>query len=735
MHIEKEYALFSEEMQRLYLDFRPNLDLQLKFDSWENGFHMYRKAGDKWVRTDDDPGLPFLDASLDETDGNPDVLKFIKPIPKKLQHKLRRFIYYQFSLLKTVLKNDAAVELLDSNPVLLWLMVVNNRKGIISDIEFEQLLHQKQLEIIDRLYGRKRQAYVKFLKKVTSERYNAFDFDNIEFTIQSDAVFQMTLRRQQVSTRQLRLLKHFPDLRNFRLFEEFCWTGDDPDETLILDAAEIRQTIRDSIRLGRSLEITNTEMVVHNCQTFDQLRRLHNRWIQRLNRRWEEEREEREERNRERNKTLLETPFPQPPLEGTAYCVPLRTSDDLYEESSSMEHCVAGYLSDVLEGSSFIYRVLYPERCTLELRMTSSGIRRGQFKLKKNKTPSPESDLLVSDWFERKMLEKGQRSPAKTKGTPIILIGLGDIPIAFIKELDVPRGSTMARAFVGDRSKPSDQPVAASLFGDYWIQLSTAYMQGFPGKDAAVDDQAQVTGFRDLMKAVMGGASQVIVVGLLRKREDLGIALEIADLAKSLGINTTCAAPPEPASSDKQKPRLNWFERRILRKQFDNILIETITHRRRVNARDVLSSLLATMQLSLRNIGRSDKLPGLDDFYSGRKATFCHTVTIENANAFSGNELSARMIELLKLNKKMNRKSRCFIQLFKGALCRQEDFEHILDQIKMAIGDRLLSLDTVTTEDSATCTIRIYCIRTLGRGLKKVFETPWSYLFNRTRYK
>lgn len=66
-------------------------------------------------------------------------------------------------------------------------------------------------------------------------------------------------------------------------------------------------------------------------------------------------------------------PFPRPPYSGEDWIEPIRTPGELIREAEEQHNCVAAYIDDAREGRSSFYRVLAPERATLELRRRATG--------------------------------------------------------------------------------------------------------------------------------------------------------------------------------------------------------------------------------------------------------------------------------------------------------------------------------------------------------------------------
>lgn len=92
--------------------------------------------------------------------------------------------------------------------------------------------------------------------------------------------------------------------------------------------------------------------------------------------------------------------FPDPPLPGNQSIVPIRSVDQLIEEGSVMNNCVASYAHEVMTGESFIYRVLHPQRCTLSVEKSASGrMKIEEMKLFNNQVPDKATYAAVKEWI------------------------------------------------------------------------------------------------------------------------------------------------------------------------------------------------------------------------------------------------------------------------------------------------------------------------------------------------
>jgi hypothetical protein len=68
-------------------------------------------------------------------------------------------------------------------------------------------------------------------------------------------------------------------------------------------------------------------------------------------------------------------------------------------EGRLMHHCVGGYVQQAQSGCSFFYKVLKPQRGTLQLSITGEKVIIDQFKLACNEMLSEKSQFSVRQWL------------------------------------------------------------------------------------------------------------------------------------------------------------------------------------------------------------------------------------------------------------------------------------------------------------------------------------------------
>lgn len=107
-----------------------------------------------------------------------------------------------------------------------------------------------------------------------------------------------------------------------------------------------------------------------------------------------------EELNLHGPRAMESVEFPAPPIPGHDGIVPLTAPEMLLEEGRAQQNCVASYFRRVADGGEFIYRVLAPERATLQVVRTKQGWQMGQLSGVRNRAVSDSTRAAVLRWME-----------------------------------------------------------------------------------------------------------------------------------------------------------------------------------------------------------------------------------------------------------------------------------------------------------------------------------------------
>ena len=96
------------------------------------------------------------------------------------------------------------------------------------------------------------------------------------------------------------------------------------------------------------------------------------------------------------------TRLPSPPLRGTRDITPILTAAALFEEGRDQNNCVATYAERVRRRTTFIYRVLRPERATLSIVRGEDGDWRiDELECRSNTEVSAITRQSVESWLDQ----------------------------------------------------------------------------------------------------------------------------------------------------------------------------------------------------------------------------------------------------------------------------------------------------------------------------------------------
>lgn len=309
----------------------------------------------------------------------PNNLAWRKDFPADVLHALlsfeQRFSRHTFSSLWFVSRSEAAQQLLMSSPILMWLVMEHAKKNQLAPEQVWPLFSIKRTKILGLHDLPATKSTLNLTLKYHAEGFNADDIKVIKQLCQRiDS--RLLGRLNQVNRSLATWLLEQPHILKY----PFVYQLHNPD------TYALRTTLRDTLAMGAELNHRRTELQLHNCQTLDRLYALHDGLIEQF--------------NRHQINTKKNTIYPTCPLEESDKIIQVKTAYELMQEGTEMAHCVASYHKRVLNGEYFVFKVLAPERATLGLHFVRGELRIDQLHLKRNATPSKETQEAVYWWLK-----------------------------------------------------------------------------------------------------------------------------------------------------------------------------------------------------------------------------------------------------------------------------------------------------------------------------------------------
>ncbi|MBF0290004.1 MAG: PcfJ domain-containing protein [SAR324 cluster bacterium] len=316
-----------------------------------------------------------------------EIKKFAKAIPREL-YSLASYEHAQFAMLRVLRKlGNPAFDLFYSNPNLFFLIVSDHLDKDKPLHELEKLLYLKQHHILENLYSRQFcKEHVKFIGKLGAKK--KFSFANavqIKFALRHAEILGVARHFHKFDVAQLEPLLKFPYIRQSKFARNAIKLEKDRSEF-----ARFSELLEDVLLVGESLGYHQVEKQALNCNSVEKVEILHDRWTEKLN-----------AKNLENEKNNAVS-FPRCPFVKLPEDIQfISNSYELQLEGALMRHCVASYINGAINGQSYYFRILAPQRATLQIKKDRSGFQIAQMKLVCNRLPAKKTFKFVGNWLSQ----------------------------------------------------------------------------------------------------------------------------------------------------------------------------------------------------------------------------------------------------------------------------------------------------------------------------------------------
>jgi len=393
MLIDKNISKLNQQGE-LFINLHPYLDVKIKIGTWEQGLPFYSEKNGQWIANHYQSRITLLTNEHLNNKLLP-INHFLQTIPHWIVEKSMKYRYRQFNLLQTLSKYPSAVELFESAPNLLWLMVIEKENQQWSDEKIEKLLLQKRSSIINILFpgldplpkGLRKINRLKFINKIQLHDTSKQEFELIKQVISSINNIRAFYHWQKLPIHILAIIQTFPKLLGCRLLEEARQVKPINLAHCIGEYREVYQILLDIERMVQILDIKGIQRHYESAKSKQSLLKYHDRLVEQINK-------------DPVSASEYQIGFPEMPFKGTTDIVYIKNVYDLITEGQVMKHCVSSYIKDARQGISYFFKVLKPQRATLQLGLMGNDYEIRQFKLKSNNEPSDESWHIVRQWLK-----------------------------------------------------------------------------------------------------------------------------------------------------------------------------------------------------------------------------------------------------------------------------------------------------------------------------------------------
>ncbi|MEM6279742.1 MAG: PcfJ domain-containing protein [Verrucomicrobiota bacterium] len=318
-------------------------------------------------------------------------------MPKPFARVLEPFKTHQWPLLILLSHDRHALELAESNPALAFFLALR-MSGDVSLIESLRCCSMRQRDLMDVLGLPNSNRAVKLFRKITPASLNGDHWGSMldVFRRELEEAKSPLHHLEVINTGVIEILAH-PTASRVVGPNLLVEVGQDKAEN---HRGRVVHMITSTLEMQEDLRDEGSGPAKRNH--FPDLSRLR------------ETHEEVTKRYRRRIRQLIEANehdtdrFRNPPLPGIPGKIePITSAEGLVNEGEEQGNCVASYAQRVRQGSTFIYRVLTPERATLSIVKTShfSEWEIGELETKYNTEASSATEDSVQAWLDRHQCE------------------------------------------------------------------------------------------------------------------------------------------------------------------------------------------------------------------------------------------------------------------------------------------------------------------------------------------
>ncbi|MFK4753679.1 PcfJ domain-containing protein [Oceanobacter antarcticus] len=301
--------------------------------------------------------------------------------------KIFLFSYLQTAFIKVCTESSRGIQMLESNPCLLWLMLDYSIKYSLDRVQLHSWLGMKRKKIINKIVGMNFDGDEKFLTKIDPLTGESNELNLIMRMVTNPQIVSAYAHWSRIPIQVLYVAERYPALHGAQYLLDWCSSNYDRMSSYLPGSSALNKLTEDTIRVGKELNIKNSRSLVVACQTVDQLNKLHDSWVESL--------------NNSRRYYDPDIEFDRPDIQQCEGVKWISSANSLVSEGVVMGHCIATYVDKARLGKSIIYSVFYPERATLEITNRNGVFNIVEIKKEKNKEVSEETVNYVRDWLNQ----------------------------------------------------------------------------------------------------------------------------------------------------------------------------------------------------------------------------------------------------------------------------------------------------------------------------------------------
>jgi len=413
------------ESDALLIETYENNGRRLHLDSWEKGLVLHIEE-EHFIRNDQTNLSLFTPEQAPRRQNMSDSLNlFTSRIPAEIMMFVYPISFAQLQTLQIFRHGGTdAVELFKKAPALMWLMACDVLYNRISLRHAVNLVKGRHIDIIKSIRADYTKKHLKLVNKIIPFHYCKKELRILNQILKDDNLLSNLRHLPRIVLPWVEIVLDAPDIQTIAYIQKELSDTNGSKYRLML----AKTMCESCLQIGKEAGLPNVKHILRNCQTLSELTALADRWHGRYNKklqkqlatysrekeavevlnltiRAEEERQRQQRRERKRleqeqRQKKRKEGFPKPPIPGNKFIVPITTSSELKHEGKVMNNCVETYEDKILFKNSYIYKVYYPGRCTLEV-VGRQYCSIGELKAKSNFKPHKIVHQYVQEWINK----------------------------------------------------------------------------------------------------------------------------------------------------------------------------------------------------------------------------------------------------------------------------------------------------------------------------------------------
>lgn len=394
--MDSKIVMVQDSQDNLVVEIRSPVESTFRYRNWSHGFRLEYWSEGQWEPETMDSGVPLLQLARFHVD-NPSLQAFVAMIPADIRQAVEPYVYCQTRMLCWLSKSLPAQQLFQSAQHLFWLLMARSDEHDWPEERVDETLLLPRADILALVLDTVAPGGgLKWLQRLELKAGDQVEYRALRHALANVDRLKPLQGIKPVSIQLAYAACRYPELAHSRAFMSLRAREYERLTDITAIVRKYDHYWMDALNVARVLGIEDAVVALRHCRDFSAVRQLHDRWTDRMN-------------QQRRVAVHGHSELPKPPLSGKDPIYPITTLEDLQEEGRLMHHCVASYVEAILSGQCYIYRILQPQRATIEVRFRGDQASIRQVALAYNGKPDEDTLRVVQQWFEEAANDRNAR--------------------------------------------------------------------------------------------------------------------------------------------------------------------------------------------------------------------------------------------------------------------------------------------------------------------------------------